>query len=115
MTDLSQGTKQSPRFEQNTLCYYYGDTFQLSLPIELTRDGEPVDISADDIVSVTIINATLGEVETMEFTNIDHNTIILNWDAERSARYPRGLYTYRIRYNGEYVRTIAADCRIFVQ
>lgn len=115
MTDLSQYTKQSPRFENNTLCFYAGDTFQLSLPIELTRDGDPVNIGPEDIVTITIINAMLGEIETIEYTGIENNTILLNWDAERSARYSRGLYTYRIRFNGEYVRTIAADCRIFVQ
>lgn len=115
MVDLARCTKVSPRFECNDLCYYEGDTFQLSLPIELTRDGLPIDIGPNDVVTITTINSTLREVETIEFTNIENNTILVNWDSDRTEKYPRGVYSYRIRFNGEYVRTIAADCRIVVQ
>lgn len=115
MTDLSVCTKVSPRFECNTLCYYAGDTFQLLLPIELIRDGVPVEIGPDDTVTVTIVNSMLGEVEVLEFTGIEDNTITIDWDLQRTAKYPPGAYSYRIRFNGEYVRTIAADCRILVQ
>lgn len=115
MTNLSHCTKVSPRFECSTLYYYAGDTFQLQLPIELTRDGVPIDIGADDTVTITFLNAMLSEVETLEFTDIEDNTILIDWNATRTAKYPPGAYSYRIRFNGEYVRTIAADCRIIVE
>ena len=46
---------------------------------------------------------------------IKDNTITIDWDADMTAMFCRGWYSYRIRYNGENVTTIAADCRINVQ
>lgn len=115
MTDLSYRTLDSPRFEHSTLCYYVGDTFQLLLPIELTRDGEPVTISDADTVSVTFVDQSGNVVAEKRYTGIKDNTITIDWDADMTAMFCRGWYSYRIRYNGENVTTIAADCRINVQ
>ena len=115
MTDLSCRTMDSPRFEHSTLCYYVGDTFQLLLPIELTRDGEPVTISDTDTVTVTFVDQSCNVVVEKRYTGIKDNTIMIDWNEEMSAKFVRGWYRYRIRYNGENVTTIAADCRIYVQ
>lgn len=115
MTDLSHRTLDSPRFENSTLCYYEGDTFQLLIPIELTRDGEPVTISEEDAVSIIFVDRAGTAVAEKHYTGIRDNTITVDWDADLTAMFQRGWYSYRIRYNGEYVTTIAADCKICVQ
>ena len=115
MTDLSYRTLDSPRFENSTLCYYVGDTFRLLLPIELTRDGEPVTISEIDTVSFTFVDQAGNVVVEKRYTGIKENTITIDWDADMTDKFRRGWYSYRIRYNGENVTTIAADCRINVQ
>lgn len=115
MTDLSSRTLPSPRFECTTLCYYEGDTFALLLPIELTRDGAPVTIAPADVVTVTFLDPAGRVVAEKSYTGIKDNTISIDWDTEMTAKFSRGTYTYRIRYNGEQVTTIAADCRICVQ
>lgn len=115
MTDLSTRTLQSPRFECTTLCYYEGDTFALLLPIELTREGIPVNIAPSDVVTVTFLDQSGRVVAERSYTGIVENTVQIDWDAELTALFGRGIYTYRIRYNGEQVTTIAADCRICVQ
>ena len=115
MTDLSYRTLDSPRFENTTLRYYEGDTFRLILPIELTRDGAPVAISELDTISISFVDQLGNVVVEKRYAGIKDNTITIDWDAEMTAMFHRGTYSYRIRYNGEYVTTIAADCRIYVQ
>lgn len=115
MTNLSRRTLPSPRFECTTLCYYEGDTFVLLLPIELTRNGELVTIAPDDVVTLTFLDVAGRVVAEASYTGIRDNIVQIDWDAEMTARFGRGSYSYRIRYNGEQVTTIAADCRISVQ
>ena len=87
MTDLSCRTMDAPRFENSTLCYYVGDTFQLLLPIELTRDGEPVTISDADTVSVTFVEKAGTVVVEKRYTGIKDNTITIDWDADMTAMF----------------------------
>ncbi len=115
MTDLSRHTKPSPRFECTTLCYYEGDTFALLLPIALTREGVPVPISPEDEITVTFVDRMGKTVAERRYTGIADSAVTVDWDAELTACFPRGTYTYRIRYNGECVTTIAADNRICVE
>ena len=105
----------SRRCEHSTLWCLVGDSFQLLLPIELTRDGEHVTISDADTVSVTFVDQAGTVVVEKRYTGIKDNTITIDWDADMTAMFCRGWYSYRIRYNGENVTTIAADCRINVQ
>lgn len=114
-TDLSRFTLQSPRFDGSTLCYYRGDTFALKFQVTLMQDNEFIDIGADDVITMTIEDDNGTVVHTQTFTGVQNNTLEMTWDATVTSKFDVGTYTYRIRYNGEYVRTIVADCKISVQ
>ena len=115
MTTLSNETKVSPRFENTRLCYYEGDTFSLEIPIDLSRDGEKIDITENDIIKFTFYDAYGDFFTEREFTNIENNTVLFDWNEEFTSLFKKGRYTYRIRYNGECVRTISADCMVVVE
>lgn len=105
---------QSPRFEGTELHYFVGDTFTLEMPINLQKDGESVTISPTDEITLSFYKGDILMVEKT-FTGIENNTIYLFWDDEFTKKFKKGGYTYRMRYNGEFVRTILADCRICVE
>ena len=105
---------QSPRFEGTELHYFEGDTFTLELPITLQRDGEQVNIGPADTVTFTFYKGGV-EVAEKTFTGVENNTVYLLWDEEMTKKFRKGDYTYRLRYNGDFVRTILADCRICVE
>lgn len=116
MTDLSKNTPPSPRFECDTLCYFEGDTFYLELPdIELESDGIPINIGPEDEISITFVDRMGKTVAERRYTGIENNSIIIEWDQELTACFQKGTYTYRIRYNGQRVLTVSADCKICVQ
>lgn len=96
------------------LCYYAGDTFSLPLTISLQRDGQGFSIGEDDTISLQFINCRGETVTELEYTNIENNTVIVEWSRVVTRLFQPGEYRYRIRYNGEHVRTIAEN-RILVE
>lgn len=115
--NLAQRTKQSPRFENGILCIYEGDTFDLQLDLNLTRDGEAIDVQPTDVVTLEFRNVackTGDVITTVDFTEITDNQIILHWDNELTAKFPKGKYAYRMKYNAEYITTLVADNIIWV-
>lgn len=105
---------QSPRFEGTELHYYEGDTFTLEMPINLQKDGEAVMISPVDEICLSFYKGDILLAEK-SFTGIEDNTIYLFWDEEFTKKFKKGDYTYRMRFNGDFVRTILSDMRICVE
>ncbi len=108
--------KQSPRFENNVLCYYEGDTFTLPLIISMEKDGAPVSIGTGDTITVSFVpDGRETAIETLSFTNVQDNTVTIDWNAEMTKKFPRGRYFYRLRFNGERVATLLSDCEVHVE
>lgn len=95
--------KQSPRLERGVLSWYQGDTFDLTIALDLTdQDGEPVPAAGSveivfrdgchDIVKKFVLEAT-------------DNMVTLNFDAETTALFPIGEYTYDAYYLHDNKRT----------
>ena len=116
MTTL-QGAKESPRIEKETLYWYEGNTFTLTWTLNLKDKllQEPIIISPEDTVSFNFYNANGNIVYSKSFTNIEDNTVDLNFDKETTSRFKTGEYTYCITYNGEYITTIGAVMKIVVE
>lgn len=115
--NLASRTKQSPRFEENVICFYEGDTFDLELNLELERDGEPIEIQPEDTVTIEFKKDDITKVNpvlTLEYTNIQDGKIVVNFDSDTTSKFTRGRYTYKLKFNSEYVTTLIASNRIVV-
>lgn len=106
----------SPRIVNGVIRWYQGDTFDIQLTIELEdQDGEPVIIGADDTVKIIFENARLVPVKTFTFTNVQENTVVMTFDDEAAALFPKGNYTYDVRLEGAGKTTIANDNKVVVE
>ena len=106
----------SPRIANGVLLWYEGDTFDLTFRLELTdQDGEPVEIQSSDSVTVKFYDSTFANVKTFSFTNIQSNTIVLDFDQTATALFPRGKYTYDVLYSYNDRTTIAAHNKAVVE
>lgn len=100
--------RQSPRIENGIIKWYEGDTFELALTLELTdQDGEDISIAADSGVTVVFRDRREETVKTFSFTNIVGNTVTLDFDAECSALFPKGEYSYKVVYAAGEKTTVA--------
>lgn len=105
--------KQSPRIERGVLKWYRGDTFDLQIDLELT-DQDGVAVEATGTVEVVFRNDCNRPVK--EFTLTPANNIVtMDFNADVSALFPIGEYTYDVYYNGEERTTIANDNKVVVQ
>lgn len=101
MTKLP-AARPSPRVAGGVLRWYAGDTFKVTLRLELQdQDGEAVTVGADDSVTVRFSDEQNAPVHTFSFTGVTGNCVTLVFDdGEReipaggvSLRYP--LYARR--------------------
>lgn len=106
--------KKSPRIEDGVIKWYEGDTFTLALIIKIRDDDGPIDISNTDIILCKFYNDT-GNVETLEFTNIEDNVIYINVDDTLTKKFPQGLYKYDIVYVNENKTTLCKTNYIEVE
>ena len=85
----------SPRIASGVLKWYEGDTFNIDLKINLKdQDGEPVAIKSSDTVNVVFVDCCEKLVKEFTCTNIQNNTITLDFDATCSALFRKGKDTY---------------------
>lgn len=85
MTKLP-AARPSPRVAGGVLRWYAGDTFKVTLRLELQdQDGEAVTVGADDSVTVRFYDEQNAPVHTFSFTGVTGNGV--------SLRYP--LYARR--------------------
>lgn len=101
--------KQSPRIENGVLKWYAGDTFSLQMELELEdQDGEPVILTSTDTVKVSFYNECRENVKTFEFTDVQSNTVTLEFDATVTALFSKGRYIYFVSVQREERTTVAA-------
>ena len=102
--------RQSPRIENGILYFYEGDTFDLDLTLELTdQDGEGISIASSSTVKVKFVNRQEATVKEFTFTNIEGNTVTLDFDSTCTALFPKGEYHYRVYYAAGERTTLCAD------
>lgn len=117
-------SKESPRFEGNTLKWYFGNTFPYTLHIALvdSETGENIEVKPEHSISVAFY-AKRDVVHEFKFSNlqvedVDGNslvTVTLDFNQEVSDKFVAGTYTYCITYYGEQTTTIAANMNAEVE
>lgn len=108
--------KQSPRIETGVLKWYARDTFSLVIELDLTdQDGEAVTIAPSDTVTAVFSDANGDTVKTFTFTNVEHDTVTLEFDGETSALFAPGRYTYTVALASAERRTLAAGNEVIVE
>ena len=103
----------SPRVENGILYWYAGDTFDLELELKLEdQDGTAVDVDGEkDGVTVCFYDERRELVASFAFGKtaegaVTDNTVTLAFDAEVSALFPKGKYTYDVVYESAHRRTL---------
>ena len=115
MTKLP-GAKPSPRIAGGVLRWYAGDTFSVTLALELRdQDGDPVTVGASDSLTVSFFDASHAPVHTFQFDRVENDQVTLNFDATVTAKFTKGKYTYDIRYTHGDKTTLASGNRAFVE
>lgn len=106
---------QSPRNVDGVLHWYAGDTFVLDICVQLYDDsGVLLPFSENDTITFSFRKKGGEEVHRMLFTDIPDHIVHLDFNAETTAKFPAGSYTYDAVYEGRYRRTIAKSNRIVV-
>ena len=108
--------KQSPRLENGVVKWYEGDTFRLQLVLDIVdQDGEPVVIGENDTVTVSFQNDALTTVKEFTFTEVENNTVTMEFTSEVTALFPKGRYTYDVHYTGANRTTVCNDNKAEVE
>ena len=95
MTKLP-AARPSPRVAGGVLRWYAGDTFTITLRLELQdQDGEAVTVGADDSVTVRFSDEQHAPVHTFSFTGVTGNCVTLGFDETVSAKFPHGGVSLR--------------------
>ena len=98
--------------KNNNLTMAEGD-YGVALPIEITG----MEFGASDCVQIVIKRETNGEtILTKQFTNIQNNTVNLEFTEEETALLPVGSYVYRMDayQNDNYLNNIIPSATIKV-
>ena len=108
--------EQSPRIVNGVLKWYEGDTFDLQFSFNLAdQDDVPMDIAPIDEVDIVFKNKRLKTVKQFHFTGIFNNLVTMNFDAECSALFPAGQYTYDVYYSSQERTTVIKDNKVVVE
>lgn len=108
--------EMSPRIQNGVLMWYEGDTFTADITLYLTdQDGEVVTIPDDATVVVRFVDASNDTAKEFSFTNIEENTVSLEFDATCSALFPRGEYRYDLYFTADNRTTLISKNRVVVE
>ena len=92
MTKLP-GAKPSPRIAGGVLRWYAGDTFSVTLALELRdQDGDPVTVGASDSLTVSFFDASHAPVHTFQFDRVTGGQATLTFDDTVSGKFTKGAY-----------------------
>ena len=110
------GAYASPRIENGVMLWYEGDTFDITILLELEdQDGAAVEIGKSDTLKMTFYNAEKETVHEMSFSNITNGKITLEFTDEVSAKFPKGRYTYDVEFSHGDRTTLARDNKVRVE
>lgn len=95
-----KAAKASPRIEAGNLKWYVGDSFQIIWQIELIREDEPIVYDPEDHIVFSFFTAERDPkpVYTFDFSNIQDNTVTLDFTPEVSAKFKAGAYSFCGKY-----------------
>lgn len=109
--------EQSPRVVNGVIKWYEGDTFDLTIGLDLEdQDGSAVTLAAADTVEVVFLDRSEKEVKRFTFSNVQGSAVTLDFSAAVTALFGKGQYTYDIylTHGGERT-TIANDNKAVVE
>ena len=116
MSQILTNARPSPRVEQGRLWWYEGDTFKLDILLQLKdQDGETLTAAEEDSVEFTFRDGCGRMVYTVTFTGLTDNRVTLTVDSAVTGQFPRGEYTYDVRYLHGDRTTLARDNRLRVE
>lgn len=100
--------KASPRMENGVIRWYEGDTFRLTLILNLKMlSEESYPIGEGDSVTVNTYDDIKNLVESINFDKIENNSVVIDFDSVRTAKYPKGKYRYDVIFKSNYITTVA--------
>lgn len=106
----------SPRIVNGVMKWYEFDTFDIQFDLNFKdQDGEKVIIGENDTVIFEFLNCCRDVVKVFTFTNIQNNTVKLDFDADTTALFPAGNYTYDAYYDGAERITLANNNKVVVE
>lgn len=110
------GAYASPRVENGVLLWYEGDTFEITVLLELVdQDGDGVEISTTDTMKFTFYNAEKEVVHEITFAEIEDDRVTLSFTDAVTAKFPKGKYTYDARLTHNNKTTLVRGNRICVE
>lgn len=110
------GAYASPRIDSGVLCWYAGDTFEIVIKIELEdQDGEAVEIGTGETVTITFYDGQQNVVYEKTFEAVTDNRVTLAMDETVSAKFPKGKYSYDVRFTHGERTTLARGNRARVE
>lgn len=113
---IMPSVKPSPRVECGAICWYEGDTYEIEFNISIKDDdGNPIEISPDDIITLRVYNVSNRDIVNVDYTNIQDNIIHWELDEEMTAKFPRGRYFYDITHQSVYVTAVCNRNRMIVE
>ena len=106
----------SPRIHNGVVCWCEGDTFVWDIIFLLKdQDCTTKNILPTETVKVVFLDKRMNQIKEFNFSNIVRNTISLEFDADCTALFEKGSYTYDIYLNGTKRTTLANDNKVVVE
>ena len=114
--ELQLSAKESPRFEDDKICWYEGDTFSIVWELNLIdEEGTAVDLSPLDEIVFQFLNRNKELVHEFACVVGNEQEIVLDFTDKISAKFTPGTYQYIIKYKGTNTTTIATNGRVEVE
>lgn len=113
--------KLSPRIENDkSIRWYAGDTFKLTLQILLHPSTDEtvqsiIPLEDGDTVLCTFKRSDKTIAHEFAFTEFEDNSVTMDFNADVTAKFPKGNYTYDITHIRDYRRTIAKSNSAIVE
>ena len=109
--------KMSPRFEDNVLYWYQGNTFELEFIINLKIDDVLTDLKMEDIIEIKFKTSEMCDetIKSFVFTEIVSNTVTMVFDEATSQLFKAGKYVFGVTYVGQSITTLIATNNVVVE
>lgn len=105
---------KSPRIcGDSSIRWYEGDTFELNFEMTFT-DDEGNEIPTDSDTTITICFRK-NNVLVHEVSVVGNNLVNVVIDKEITKKFKRGVYTYCVRRNGNYITTVIHHNKVVVE
>lgn len=114
---LNITAKKSPRFENEKIVWYEGDTFQIDWLIHLTdtSTGEEIALLPSDQMVFSFYKLNMSLVHEFVENINDEGKVVLDFNTEISNKFSAGSYFYSVKYKGIDTTTIAVNGKVEVE